>query len=230
MGNSFNISVKPEIAAAVAKIDDIDAVVDLIRGTDVVNIQANIDDNETKIDDIDAIVDLIRGTDVVNIQSNIDDNETKIDTIDSIVDDIKLKTDLIPQNVRGKLTRAALFHDAAEYADVVNVTGKGKLWLIYVKSAEATGSTTILVTIDGLASQELVTPAATDQYMITPYIDVGSLTISIFYTKPPDFVTLSNLSPCIWDVEFDTSLRVQTLKNAGDGNINCLLYYFLDDF
>lgn len=66
MSNSFNISVKPEIAAAVVKIDA----------------------NKTAIIANKTVIDLVHGTDVPNIQTNINANETKIDTIAGIVDDI----------------------------------------------------------------------------------------------------------------------------------------------
>jgi len=79
MSNSFNISVKPEIAAAVVKIDANKTVIDEnkvilvdIEGTDLPAAVTKIDDNKTEID-------AIRSTDVPNIQTNIDANETKID-------------------------------------------------------------------------------------------------------------------------------------------------------
>jgi len=96
MSNSFNISVKPEIAAAVVKIDAIKTVIDDIHNTDLLNVTnivttsyaAVLDIHDTdlpaavvKIDANKAVVDAIRATDVPNIQTNIDANETKIDLI-----------------------------------------------------------------------------------------------------------------------------------------------------
>lgn len=50
MANSFNISVKPEIAAAVVKIDANKTALDLIRFTDFIYTNSLIAANETKID------------------------------------------------------------------------------------------------------------------------------------------------------------------------------------
>lgn len=59
MSNSFNISVKPEIAALSAQIVVVDTVVDAIRATDIPNIQTNIDANETILDSIKLKTDLL---------------------------------------------------------------------------------------------------------------------------------------------------------------------------
>lgn len=50
MGNSFNISVAPEIAAVSALVTTVDTVVDLIRSADVPNIQTNIDAVDTIVE------------------------------------------------------------------------------------------------------------------------------------------------------------------------------------
>lgn len=89
MANSFNISVKPEIAAVSALVTTVDGVVDLIRSDDVPAIKSNTNANETKIDANKTVLDLIHGTDVVNIQTNIDSNETKIDDNKTSIDAIQ---------------------------------------------------------------------------------------------------------------------------------------------
>lgn len=64
MGNSFNTSLAPEIAALDAKVVIVDSVADAIRATDVPNIQTNINANETKIDANKAVIDNIHDTDL----------------------------------------------------------------------------------------------------------------------------------------------------------------------
>ncbi|MQY77572.1 MAG: hypothetical protein GH151_00005, partial [Bacteroidetes bacterium] len=50
MSNYFYISLKHDISVAVSAIYLNNSLLNFIRGTDVVNIQSNINDNETKID------------------------------------------------------------------------------------------------------------------------------------------------------------------------------------
>jgi len=57
MSNSFNISVKPEIAALETKVDTIDTEVDAIRAEDVLNIRIDLNTNETKIEANKTVID-----------------------------------------------------------------------------------------------------------------------------------------------------------------------------
>ena len=100
MSNSFNISVKPEIAAAVVKIDANKAVIDNIHDVDLPAAKTVIDSNSTIISDI-------HDTDLPAAKTVIDSNSTiitdihdtdlpgavsKIDVIDGIVDSILLSS------------------------------------------------------------------------------------------------------------------------------------------
>lgn len=118
MSNTFNISVKPEIAALEAKVD------------------------------------LVRGTDVPNIQSNINDNETKIDTVDSVVDLIKLKTDLLPPVLpKCQAFQVTGTGTSASYVDLINVTGNGIFYYGKFKASDNTTSIDIKITIDGITEE-----------------------------------------------------------------------------
>ncbi|MBA7531168.1 hypothetical protein ES705_23379 [subsurface metagenome] len=86
MSNSFNISVKPEIAAAVVKIDENKAVIDNIHDTDLPAVKSVVDSNDTiisnihdtdlpavdtKLTTLDTVCDNIRNIDVPTIQTDI---------------------------------------------------------------------------------------------------------------------------------------------------------------
>ncbi len=226
MGNSFNISVKPEIAAAVVKIDAIDAVVDLIRGTDVVNIQANIDDNETLITTIDSVVDNIRNIDVPNIQANIDDNETKIDTIDTVVDAIKLKTDATPQNVRGTNQGAILQHVNSEFQTVVDVSGHGILYGISVRLDESADTIEIKITLDG-TPLNIATHTGDQGYNSIGLFPTCSVADNINFVVLPQADIFNKLV----HLEFESSLLVESRRSAGAGGaVRCGVNYSLDTF
>jgi len=59
MSNSFNISVKPEIAAVEAKVDIVDTVVDSINSTGAGSIKYKCDFNTNRIADVKTVVDTI---------------------------------------------------------------------------------------------------------------------------------------------------------------------------
>lgn len=226
MGNSFNISVKPEIAAAVVKIDAIDTVVDAIRGTDVPNIQTNINVNETTILANQDILDLIRGTDVVDIQANIDANETKIDTIDGIVDAIKLKTDLIPQNVRGSFHSITVNVDNSAFQTIIDLTGSGKLIYISFKTSGLTDTFEIKLTIDGIAFETFTHTGSSNSYIMYLIKDPINL-------NPPSLALFASADtfPCEFNVEFSDSLLLEARRSIGDTeNIYVKTVYNLDDF
>lgn len=88
MSNFFGISDKPEIAAAVVKIDANKTVIDENKV-----ILADLHDTDlpainTKLTTLDTVADNIRNIDVPNIQTNINTNETKIDANKTVIDNI----------------------------------------------------------------------------------------------------------------------------------------------
>ncbi len=216
MSNSFNISVKPEIAAAVAKIDAIDAVVDAIRGTDVVNLASLIANNAVAIE-------VIHANDIPGTNAKVELNLAAIDIIDGIADAIKLKTDLIPQNVRGKHYLAFLTHNTTSLADVVNITGShGKLYQLMLKNVPDVTSSRIIVTLDGTACQNYDCTTEDTLLSIHPRLHAASGN-QMFLTQ--DSVTLVD-----WNMEFENSLRIQVKINVGTGSVQCAALYTLDDF
>ncbi|MBA7522547.1 hypothetical protein ES705_14666 [subsurface metagenome] len=213
MANSFNISVKPEIAAVSALVVAVDAVVDAIRATDVVNIQANIDDNED-------LLDLIRGTDVVNLASAIANNAVAIEVIDGIVDAIKIKTDATPQNVRAKLAYAQLTTAEAAFQTLCNVTGHGIIRNIYV-NADPADTIEIKLTIDATVLG-VWSGNATKYIGCTPYRPDVDILELVGITAPPE----RNLF-----LEFESSFKLEIRRSGGTTeNVHCKVNYSLDSF
>lgn len=114
MSNSFNISVKPEIAAAVIKIDANKAVIDNIHDVDLPAAKTVIDSNKTVIDNIHdtdlpaAVVKIDANKSVID---NIHDTDlpavnTKVTTVDTVVDLIR-STDVpnIQTNINANETK-----------------------------------------------------------------------------------------------------------------------------
>ncbi|MBA7700158.1 hypothetical protein ES703_108867 [subsurface metagenome] len=151
MSNSFNISVKPEIAALEAKIDIIDTEVGLIHTSDLPDIAAQI----------------------VTV-------DTEIGVIDGIVDAIKIKTDATPQNVRGHFTRYFAQEPSENFSDVCNITGHGILNWIILKPTVSTDTLEMRITIDGIVSQPIdITDAAV--FHIVKFADQSLLTTDFHF-------------------------------------------------
>jgi len=227
MSNSFNISLKPEIAAVVVKIDANKAVIDAVRATDVPNIQTNINANETKIDIIDTTVDAIRAVDIPVIASEINDNEAKIDTsisdiatVDGIVDAIKLKTDLLPLTLRGTMTQSYLSMSSDTFADVVNITDSGILMYLNIGADAAGAAIEIILSVDGItyATFSHITSEGNENQGLSPK--------PVASTSP--YITLIDTVSFSFDIEFSTSLRVQLRRSDGSGNVHCSCSYSLD--
>lgn len=174
MSNSFNIDVKPEIAAAVVKIEA---------------------------------------------------NTGLLTTIDSIVDSIKLKTDATPQNVRGTIYEEYLFTESPTFVDVVNVSGQGKLLMLSCLLMVDTDEIDILLTLDGTTFVNFTHTGDLVKQFILPYLDILYPMPSLFSIVEP--LTSSN----IFNMEFDTSLRVQSRRSSGTGDVvKCAAIYQLDEF
>ena len=255
MANSFNISVALELSAIETKVDTVDTVVDAIRATDVPDIQTNINANETKIDTVDTVVDAIRATDVPgintnidanetkidanksvidairatdvpNIQTNIDANETKIDTIDGIVDAIKIKTDAMPQNVRGTFYAINIFTTSASLVNALDITGHGKLYAVSFHNANAGDTSGFKIIADGVGGEEITHTGDTDSnYLMSAHRTTGNPNLHL------RVVPEALVNPGLFICEFSTSLQVQYRRSAGTGgNIHICIYYSLDDF
>ena len=210
MSNSFNISVKPEIAALEAKVDIVDTEVDTIRATDLPTIKTGVDANTSKLNSI------------INVQlpgviTEIDANETKIDTVDGVVDAIKLKTDLLPQVFRGAQTNVGHSTASETYVDALNITGVSGKILFILATTGAGCNLDMTITIDGNQSNAVSnTDANTTKFIIPAYESTSTLEL------------LFQEAPFILNYEFTTSLRIQYKRTLGAENIGMSAAYNLD--
>ena len=219
MSNSFNISVAPEIAALEAKVDIIDTEVDTIRSTDIPGVVTEVDANETKID-------LIRSTDVPNIQTNIDANETKIDTIDGIVDTIKLKTDSLPQTVRGVLTINAVTTLSSSFINVLNINGQGQLAYLWVYCSNGSDTLELKMTLDGVLSN-VVSHTGDIIHQALFFSAINPIFTELDIDLSPVSTGLSN----IININFAVSLLIEIRRSAGTvSSIVSKAAYSLDTF
>lgn len=204
MSNSFNISFQPEFAALETKVDTI----------------------ITKIDANKIVIDLIHGADLTSILANIGVNLTAITTLAGIVDAIKLKTDLIPQNVRGAWVYSHLTTSSSSLVDLVNISGHGFLHSLMISLQDTADTIEIVVTPDsnpfaakthtGTIANNWVFPCPADAVT-----DLKSLGFAEFPTN--------RWAP--FNLEFDTSLLIQFRRSAGSANtVSAKAYYILDSF
>lgn len=177
---------------------------------------------ESKVDTIDTEVDAIRAVDLPAIDTLIDTVDTEVGVIDGIVDTIKLKTDLIPVNPRGSFVHFRYSTGAATYEDVVNITGHGILYLLKFRLSNSAGVMDTLVTIDASAFDALTHTGDVLPYLIFPFADPSVTDTNL--TKTPYLVT----APFLFNMEFQTSLLIQTKLTGGAGAIEVCGYYTLD--
>ncbi len=219
MANSFSISDKQEIAANLVQILSNASALATIQITDLPAI-------EDKIDVIDTEVGVIHSNDIPGTNAKIDVNLAAIDIIDGIVDAIKLKTDLIPQNVRGDFFNTYLATTSGTYVDLVNITGAGKLRDFCLWLSDDADTIQIQVTIDGKPSDE---PTFTGSTAVQSVIFDRSTTVNPNISIEADLK--ATLGYDILNLEFSTSLLIQIKRSAGTtGDVIALAVYSLDTF
>ncbi len=141
MSNSFNLSVKPEIAAVAA---DIAAAIITIRNnssgfaTGITTVLGNIATQNT---DIKSVVDAIADPQLPAILTAIGDNETKIDSIIAV-----------PHPGQSAPKMVSLETTSTSFVDLINIAdGSGFLTGLYFWGLrEATEYLYIKITIDGV--------------------------------------------------------------------------------
>lgn len=179
MPNSFNISVKPEIAAVKTVVDANKVILLDVQGTKITSILTAIGLNKTELDgirgaDLTSILtaiglnktelDGIRDADLTSILTEIDANETKIDANKTAIDLIKVISDALsstPKTANAGITLAT-------FSTVIEVaSGSGFLVSINAVS-RLTAATTcnIKITIDGtpLGDVILASQTGTDRH------------------------------------------------------------------
>jgi len=248
MSNSFNISVKPEIASLEAKVDIIDTEVDQIRldVTDVhdTDLPAVKSDTGPVRNDVTAIHDTMLPsvmTNVAAIRNDVTDIHdvnlplVKTDTgairndvndITTLINAIKTKTDATPQKVRGKFYCAYLSTSLTVPTDVVNVSGQGKLLILAIVSTTVDHGIELNLTVDGVAWEPLTHLGDTNAQACVQSANINTgekLIMLIPQTSQPE--------PRLFDLEFSSSLLIQIKKyEAGMAYVACRAIYLVDNF
>lgn len=239
MSNSFNISVKPEIAAAVVKIDAIKNDTGPIRN-DVTaihdtNLPAVKTDTGAIRNDVTAIHDTnlpavktdtgairndvtdIHDTNLPALYTKVLHVDNSIDTIDGIVDSIKTVTDVIPLKLRGNFSLYALNTTQGTLQTVCNISGRGKLIYLVIFCGDGGDTIECQFTIDTLPSNLFTHTGDTTKQRVI-FSDSVNVATSFSATLIPFNTSDINLL----NVEFDTSLLVQIRRSVGStASVSC---------
>lgn len=159
-------------------------------------------------------------------QTNIQDmHNFHLPEISTLATDIKAKTDLTPQNVRGAIYQEYLFTENSALTDVVNVTGQGRLLMLTCLLLVDTDEIEIMVIVDDVTFVTFFHTGDVIQQYILPYLD-------ILYTSPSLFSIVAPLTAAnIFNIEFDTSLVIKCRRSTGTGDVvKCAAVYQLDEF
>lgn len=149
----------------------------------------------------------------------------EIDSILTKVIAIKSKTDLTPQNVRGKFHTAWFSTSSNTFVDALNVTGHGKLLLLAFKVLNVGDTVEIRLTTDGFEWLLIFHTGDTVYQNILP--DCNLLVAGAFLKLIPEPQPQSLL----FDVEFSTSLKIELRRSEGTFDaVACKVYYQLDEF
>ncbi len=241
MSNSFNISVKPEIAAVKVDTADIRADVTVIHDTDIPAIKTDTGFIRTDLashraDDmaalgdmlttIDTEVGLIHTSDLPDIDGKIDAIDTEVGVIDGIADAIKLKTDNIQQNVRGDYTLFYATSDSIVEVEVCNITGHGKLNYVWGRCANAADTVSIVIYLDGIPSRELI---HTGDTLIQMIILSDNYNVETFFQT--HFVPHDEATQYLMYLEFATSCQITVRRSAGTTDlVHCKACVSIDPF
>jgi len=203
MGNSFNIAA--DLGPTNALITIVDAVVDNIRAVDVVNLA-----NQNTA--IDLVVDAIRAVDVPALS----DQNVAIDTVvDAIrATDITTITNAITaKKIRGELKHVTNTTTAADYEDLLNISGSGKLVAIIMDIRIADENERLRLTIDNEVFNHIILDGIAKKFIC---FDTNS-------SQNKDLKAYD--TPVFFNTEFNTALRIEHYRSAGAGCMLATAYY-----
>ncbi len=212
MSNSFNISVKPEIAAVKVDTADIRSDVTAIHDTALPAI-------DVLIDTIDTEVDAIRAADLPALDALIDTNLSAINSIP----------------IRGE-TQFYYWGGTNDYfTDVVNVAGTGKLIQIQLYVQIDGDGIDLQLTIDG---NSYLTALATNLNLLFANSPANVMLEQDMTGATIDNLNFRGIKavPSVSDgsfnqlgIEFNSTLRVEVRRNpATAGFVSCKTHYILD--
>ncbi len=210
MSNSFNIDVKPEIAANLVKILSNASALGTIQIT-------TLPDIATQNTDIKSAVDAIANPQLPEILTAVGSNETKIDANKDVLDLIHASE----YSITGSGTLAAV--PQTTWTEILSITGSGKF--NYISAYIATGNINIRITIDGVICDRYIDAALQGN---SAYIAVAEFQIiqQITGTHPPRYTnaTAANgISMVNYSLKFKTSLLIEVY--ADDNLQTCTFEY-----
>ena len=149
-----------------------------------------------------------------------------VSTVDTVVDAIKLKTDVTPQKVRGNFKKYYYSAYTAAFGNVCNITGQGKLLSCIFWLPVPGDDIELKITIDGVVSSVL-SHTGDSVTQIVFISDNTALSVSFTLVKIPYSTTIR--FPI--DIEFDTSLQIETRSPSTSGSgVQCCVAVSEDTF
>lgn len=164
-------------------------------------------------------------SDIATLSDKVDAVETKINTINSTVNAIILKTNKIPQKVRGTLYKDSLFTSSSDFQNVVSVSGQGKLLMLCCLLMFDTDTLQLILTLDDYAFAPFSHTGDTSEQFLLPSLEIAYVEPRLRSITTP----LTDLN--LFDFEFKTSLLLQIRRSDGTGgDVKCAALYQLDEF
>ncbi|MBA7532910.1 hypothetical protein ES705_25140 [subsurface metagenome] len=145
-------------------------------------------------------------------------------SLKAVLDAIKLKTDGIQQNVRGKSSYASLATDSYPMIEVVNVYGHGKIYMMSIQLEVPTDEIHFDIALDDTLTFTGTFTGDTDVHPIVLYPEPTS--------GNPQFQTINetDVRNKLLNLEFATNLRFRISRYSGTGYIFAEIFYALDPF
>jgi len=133
-------------------------------------------------------------------------------------------TAIADKSIRGQWKKAYLRHDQTSYQDVINLTGKGKLYCIFYIPEAGVCLPSIRLHIDGISSRDKqFLSEGSKNYCLFP-ICYGS---DVFELDSLDTLTAAEHKYFPLNMEFNISMRVE-FKNDAAQNTGVMVLYSED--
>ncbi|MBA7604763.1 hypothetical protein ES703_11889 [subsurface metagenome] len=224
MSNSFNISVKPEIAAVSAAIAA-NLVHILSNASALATIQTtDLPGIATQNTNIKSVVDAIADPQLPDIITAIGANETKIDSNKTVLDLIQAKTDLLPLAIRGKFYQTGLSMASSDNALVTDISGHGKVYMLCLQILDSGDEISLTLNIDGDGWVPLTHTGDTDNHPLVFFTSSGASGI-----RTLRLLAETDVRNKMFNLEFESSLKLYIRRSSGTAaNVKASIYYFLD--
>ncbi|MBA7607719.1 hypothetical protein ES703_14885 [subsurface metagenome] len=203
MPNSFNISVKPEIAAVKAVVDANSVILIDVHDTDLPAVKT---DTGYILTGVTSIHDVL----LPAVVAEINDNETKIDSVKTVVDVLRSGMTWF-----GELVSAA---SNDNLQTILDVSGEGFLHTFFLWSSTLTDLWTIHITIDGTLldwdSNSYTAKFKGDESLFQNYVSVDSTNLGAFPIALESVTTPEQFSHFA-SIKFNSTLLIQVQRTIG---------------